>query len=246
MHSFLKEETIDLRQQITFVGNEMKIYLPEYFFEKGSIYGTVYGNLIETIGLFWFKVDGKKYELTLPLKIRFSFTSEEKFRGKIIPEMPTDSYKVFTLKKGDAFVYDTNHVEDISDLELGILKLINGAKMPATVSYSEVMNILLQLLVASGVKTKLPVSSSIFEIIFSELYRNKHNPSEPFRALVNKSQHTSDYDFKMMKLTKVSQMNSVFNSLLSEDVYTQLANCVVRTKEHQKDRISPMEKLLKK
>jgi hypothetical protein len=245
-HSFLKEEVIGLRHQMTFVGNQMKIYIPETFLDDDSVFAETLGDKIKTIGLFWFEVDGKKYELTLPIKMEFQYSEQDKFKGKISPELPNDSYRVFILKKGDAFLYDRAHVRDLADLELMLLRIIDQGKMPKTVGYSESLSIFMKLLGASGVNSGLDVSSSIVEIMLSELYRNKHNPSEPFRKLItDKSNHANDYDFKMVRMTKVPQLNSTFNSLMGEDTYNQLANCIVRSREGVKDRVSPMEKLLR-
>jgi hypothetical protein len=245
-HSFLKEDVIGLRHQITFAGNQMKIYIPDSYLEEDSVFAKVLGNKIETIGMFWFEVDGKKYELTLPIKMQFEYSEEERFKGKISPLLPSDSYHVFILKKGDAFLYDKAHVRQLTDLETMLLRIIDQGKMPRTVGYSESILILMKLLIASGVNSGIDVSSAVLEIMLSELYRNKHNPSEPFRKLITDTRtHASDYDFRMVRMTKVPQLNSTFNSLLGEDTFNQLANCVVRNREGLKDRPSPMEKLLK-
>jgi hypothetical protein len=77
------------------------------------------------------------------------------------------------------------------------------------------------------------------------MYRNKHNVSEPFRMLINKSNTASMYDFKIVRMNRLSGLNSVFGSLTGEDTYQQIANSIVRTKEHAPDRESPLEKLIK-
>lgn len=245
MYSFFKEETFGLRHQLTFIGKELKIYLPKNYLEKDSIFATKLGNTIETIGLFWFETEGKKYELTLPLKIQFEYQEEESFKGKLVPELLSLEYDVFILRSGDAFCKDLAHKQDISDLETMLLRVIDQGKMPQTVSYEESLPITLNLFSASGVGPKLGIASSIMEIVLSEMYRNRHNPSEPFRMLLAKSKTASMYDFKLVRMSRLSGLNSVFNSLVGEDTYQQLANSVVRTREKAEDRETPMEKLMK-
>ena len=245
MYSFFKEETFGLRHQLTFIGKEMKIYLPKNYLEPDSIFANKLGNAIQTLGLFWFSVDNKFYELSLPLKIEFEYQSEETYKGKLVPDLASLEYDVFVLKTGDAFCKDLNHKQDIGDLETMLLRVVDQGKMPATVSYQESISIILNLFSSSGIGSKLGVSAALVEILLSELYRNKHNPNEPFRKLITSSNSASMYDFKMIRMTKLPQLNSIFNSLVGEDTYNQLANAVVRQREGVKDRPTPMEKLLK-
>lgn len=242
MYSFLKEESYGLRSQLTFIGDEMKIYLPKNFLEPESIFASKLGNVIETLGLFWFSVNNKFFELSLPIKIQFEYQETETFKGKLVPDLPNLEYDVFILKKGDAFCKDLSHKEDISDMETMLLRVIDQGKMPQTVSYTEAIDIMLNLIESNG---QLGVSSSILEIILAEMYRNKHNPSEPFRKLITSSKSATMYDFKLVRMSRLSGLNSIFNSLIGEDTYSQLANSIVRNREHIKDRPSPMEKLLK-
>jgi len=245
MYSFLKEEDVGLNKQVTFIGDEMKIYLPKNFLEPDSVFADRLGNRIETLGLFWFSVGSKFYELSLPLKIQFEYQSEEKFTGKLRPELLNLEYNVFVLKKGDAFCVNLNHKQDIGDLETMLLRVIDQGKMPATVSYAEAPEIMLNLFIASGVNTKLGVSATAIEILFSEMYRNRHDPSEPFRALLSKNKNASLYDFKLVRMARLSGLNSIFNSLIGEDTFQQITNSVVRTNEHTHDRPAPMERLMK-
>ena len=73
MLPFFKEETVGLRTQITFTGKKCEIYIPKYFINKNdnTAIAVEIGDRIETTGLFWFNVEGKWYEMQLPLKIQF-------------------------------------------------------------------------------------------------------------------------------------------------------------------------------
>lgn len=245
-YPFLKEETVGLRTQVTFVGDELLIYLPKYYLDKDSVFGEILGNKIDVIGLFWFKTGGKMYEMALPIRMTFEYDEEiEPFKGKLRNDLPICDYRVFKLRKGDALCHDIMHVIKIDDLESMLLKIIDQGKMPATVSYDEAITLFHKLMLATKTGSKLGVGSVMVEVLLSEIYRNKHNPTQPFRKLLNSSSSASMYDFKQVRLTKVPQMNSVFNSLIGEDTFNQIANCVVRVREGHPDRPSPMEKLMK-
>ena len=244
-YSFFKEEVFDARHQITFIGKEMKIYLPINYLEDDSVFGKRLGNKIETVGLFWFSVDGKFYEMAMPIKMQFEYQEESTFSGKLKPELLSLHYNVFTLRSGDAFCYNIFHQIDIKDLENMLLKVIDNGKMPQTISYNESLEIMLKLFIAGGVNTKLGVASAIVEIVLSEMYRNKYNVSEPFRKLLNSSKTASEYDFKLVRMNRLSGLNSIFNSIIGEYSYQQIANSIVRNREKIVDRPSPMEKLLK-
>lgn len=243
-YSFLKEEaTPDFRTQLTFIGNELKIYLPKMYLDNANIASEL-GNKIETLSLFWFSVDNKYYEVSLPLKIQFEYHSRESFTGKI-KDLPSIEYDVFILKNGDALCYNLMNVQKIDDLELFLITLIGHGIVPPIIGYDEMLSILLNLLLSSGAEGRLKAASVLFEIILSEAYRNKHNINDPFRKLITESNSASMYDFKTINFTKIPQLHSIFNALLGEDTYSELTSIIVRQKTGAEDISSPLEKLLK-
>ena len=243
--SFLKNEKIGLRQQTTFVGDELKIYLPSYYLDADSHMANVIGEFIESVGLFWFKTENKFYEVMLPIKFKFAFSERQKFKGKLKPELPEMDYDVFILKRGDAFVYDCNHKQGIADAEFVVANLLDGGKIPVTFKYSESINMILKAFVITELYGKLGVPSLIYELTLSELYRNKKNTFEPFRKLISRSNNVSEYDYKMVKLTKIPELTSVFTGLSGEDSSHQIASAILRTREKKQDIVSPIEKIIK-
>jgi len=242
---FLKEETFGLRQQVTFVGNKCDIYLPaDYFNRLKPEIATAreLGTHIETIGLFWFNVDGKWYELQLPLIFQFQFTDVTKKSMKIKPEFPEILYEVYTLRKGDAFVYDILHRKDVDDFgKVFFNKLIGNGKVPVTIKYSDSLPLFLNAMVATGV-TNLNLSSVSIETILAEVYRNKKNTREPFRKVYN---GLNEHDYKMVRFTKLPELNSTFTSIMGEDVNNQLVSSVLRHRENLPELESPLETLVK-
>lgn len=240
---FLKQETFGLRTQETFIGKRCEIYLPVNYFNKNDddAIAAEIGDKVRTTGLFWYNVDGKLYELQLPLKFEFKFSSSEKRRFKIKPYLPEEEYKVYVLEYGDAFVYDILHKKDIDDFAKGFLKkIIENAKLPKTTAYSDAFNIFLSAMQSTGV-TNLGVSSVSLELLLSEMFRNKSNLKEPFRIAYT----GNEYGYRMIRITKIPEQNSTFTSLIGEDVQNQLVASILRKREGAPDRKSPVEEVIK-
>ena len=243
-YSFLREEKFGLREQITFVGSSMEIYLPSYFLNPEENIASVMGNKVESLGLFWFKVDGEFYELQIPVKLVFEFTEQSKKKLKLRPMMPEMEYTIFTLKNGDAFMYDTNHKQDSDDLTWFISKLIEGAKLPPTISYDEIFPLFARALEITKINDRLGVPALTIEFILSELFRERKNTSNPYR-LVYDGKKLNPYDYRMIRIVKVPEMNSTFTGMIGEDIKQQLVSAVLKNRQGVKERISPIEKVLK-
>lgn len=244
MLPFLREEKRDLRTQVTFTGSKMEVYLPSYYLESGEAMAAIVGRRVECIGMFWFSVSGKFYELQVPVKISFEFSDRESVRKRLQNGMPELDYDVFVLNNGDAFVYDVNHKEAIDDIIFFIQKLVEGAKLPPTLSYEEVMDVYLKALEVTKINTKLGVNSVTLEFIMSELYRDRRNLSKPFRLSYN-GKSVGPYDYRMLRIVKVPENNSVFTGITGEDTDQQLISAVLRTREGKAERPSPIEEIIK-
>ena len=240
--NFLKDEKFGLREQTTFVGEEMEIFLPSYFLDPAENIARTISNRIETVGLFWFKVGEEYYELQIPVKFEFSFTSRRKKKMKLKPGMPEIDYDIFVLVNGDAFIYDTNHKQTVDDITWFIAKMIEGAKLPPTISYDEVFGVFTRALEITQINAKLGVPALTLEFLLSELFRNRRDTSEAFRyAYTGKNA----YDYRMVRITKIPEMNSTFTGLLGEDINQQIVSAVLKSREGKEEKVSPIEKIIK-
>lgn len=239
-YTFLKEESFGMRHQLTVDCDKLEIYLPKYYMDEGAMAVQV-GEYIETMGIFWFKADGKWYEISLPLRFQFGYSDRTRFNGKIQPDMPSLEYDVFVLVKGDIFCYDINHRESIDDIQFFMNKMVEGGKIPPTVSYSDVLSLFVSALEATNC-VKLGVSSVTYELLLSELYRSKHRLNDPFRMHASKD---NAYDYKMIRVTKIPELTSTYMGLAGEDNNQQIVSAILNNREHRVEKLSPVEKLLK-
>lgn len=243
MFNFLKEETFDLRHQLTFTGKKMEIYLPISYLNSEPALANVVGEYIETIGLFLFKVDDKTYEIQLPIRFMFGYSERQKWSGKLLPELTSTDYDVFILHEGDIFCYDINHRENLQDIMFFMNTLIEGGKLPNNISYDDILSILLQAMDVTKAGN-MGLSSVSYELLLSELYRSKNNINTPYRHYINKFPN-KPYEYKMIKLTKIPETSSNFLSLIGEDINHQIVAAIYNTRTGREDKVSPAEKLLK-
>jgi len=80
------------------------------------------------------------------------------------------------------------------------------------------------------------------EFLLSELFRNKRNTSESFR---NAYTGKNGYDYRMVRITKIPEMNSTFTGLLGEDINQQIVSAVLKGREGKDEKVSPIEKIIK-
>jgi hypothetical protein len=158
--------------------------------------------------------------------------------------MPEADYTVFVLNRGDAFIYDLLHKESNQDIEFMFSKMIAFGKIPPSLPYRKSIDLVMQSLIISGVKSKIGVPLLSLEVVLSELYRNKNNTSQPFRMLAGSGRGT-DYDFKLVRMTKIPELNSTFTGICGEDSNHQIVSAIYKTKTHQEEKDTPIEKILK-
>ena len=244
---FFKIEKLSAGERVYFQGEKLKIYVPSYYFNDMEGLARTIGQKIETIGLLDFEVfnseDAEKgvlYELQIPIKMKFSFSDRDTAKLKLKPEIPENEYNVFTLYKGDIFMDNTQYRKSSDDTFMFISKLIHGAKLPNSIPYHDAMKLYLNMLEVSGDNLGVPAFS--LEAMLAELYRYKKDVSKAYRL---KYKPTNPYDYKMVRITKIPEMNSTFSGLASEDVNHQIIAGILRSREGKKEMVSPVEKVLK-
>lgn len=247
--SFLKKKSNPKTStsEYLFDGEKMEIYIPSNYFDPSSGLATVMGSKINSFGTFMFKVYGNKndnlgvlYSMNAPLDVKFSFSNVSTSTTKLTSDLPEESYRVFTLHKGDVFMDSDVYIKSGMSVFTFIAKLVHGGKMPATVKYSDALVMYLDSLRLHGIGLGVP--SVILELVLSELYRSKKDTTRPFRLDYTKDK---PFDYKMVRITKIPEMVSTFTGIASDDINHKIAVGVLRNKEGKKDMKSPIEKVLK-
>jgi hypothetical protein len=218
----------------------LRIYIPNSYFEEEI--AELVGTQIETIGIFYMSAHntedeplekGKISSLKLPSSITISPTRKEKMRLFI-----GDSDEIFTVlyfTKGEIFL-PTAEVLQTPKNTLSFINLLHYGKLPANISYPEIITIYRKNLAMNNVNLKVP--SVLLESIISELCRSKNNRNLPYRLDKGKG-------FTYAPIKMLPHLNSTFASLSFEDPNKGIALSIKRTKDNKEQALTSVEKVIK-
>lgn len=234
-------------ESLLFDGDICEVYIPRYFFENGL--AEKYGNIIKTFGIFNFRVFSKeenKDKAKLHLNkfaspIHMTPTNIEKASLDLFGNGP-EEYMVLTFYKNDTFINSLCVAKNAQDV-LKFITVITAGKLPSNIPYDKVLEIWLNNLEING--TKLGVSSVIYELIISEVYRDRKDISKPFRFRAGKGDKVDMLDYKSVNLKTVVNYNNTFTSVTFEDPDYALTTSVNRLRYNEKETVSPIEKVIK-
>lgn len=244
LKNFLKDDG----ENIIFTGEYMEAYIPSFYFE-GKL-AEDYGSSLQVFGLFNVRVfdaagKGMKLEtFNVPSMIHITPSEIEKRRDVQLIEDDdgeTDSYIVAKFYKGNV-IMKNSVPQDSSNVELFINVLFRG-KVPKTIPYRQVCEIWQKNLDMNGVK--LGVTSTILEVIVSEIYRNKKKPEEKFAHVIGKNPKTSEYAYRRANIRQICAWNSTFAGLTFEDMDSMITSALNTKRYGKKETKSPIEKIIK-
>jgi hypothetical protein len=240
---FLMKKTEEQITSYTYNGDSvLEIFLPTMNFERSNgrtNLSTRIGKLIDTVGIFYFYEGKNLYFSSLPVNIQFEFTSERQQKAfKLNPKIPPNNYTVFTLTKGDKFIYDDIYLLNVKDVN-GILNTFYQAYLPNNTAYKDVYKILSNAFFAT--QMKFPAVSVLLESLLSQLYRSKTNLYDPFRMKYNGK---NEYSYRNINIKKVPEVSSLFSSLMGEDGYYQLTQIISNKDNKELARKNAIETIL--
>jgi hypothetical protein len=228
---------------LIFSGNYMEVYIPEYYIENNM--ARYLGNTIETFAIFNFKVfkdenkkdDSKLHTFSFPSPIILKPSSI--LTGQIGPEKDNDEkFLILKFFKGDIFINNLFMTKQSKNTEM-FLNLLTNGKLPSTIPYEKILNLLVENLSINSVNLNVP--STILELIISEIYRDASDLSQPFRFKSNLAKSK----YKTINLKNISNYNSTFTALTFEDIDYALVSSINKTRYNLKETISPVEKTIK-
>lgn len=232
------------KDRFQFTGEELRLYIPEYYFDKGI--AEELGGRLTTLGLLNAHVvkNGKVGELetmNLPTQINIYPSEVEKETLSLLKDQEPEVYRVAKFYRGDSLT-DTFIVKDSTNVEK-FLKLLTGGKIPPTVPYGKVIEVWHKNLEINGIK--LGVSSTVMETIIRETYRDKKVPELTFGEVAGKDLNKSEYDYKAVNIREVCSRNSTFAGLTFENMDQMITSSLNITRYKKKQSLSPIEKIIK-
>jgi hypothetical protein len=243
----LSQMVRDDGENIIFTGEYMEAYIPNFYFE-GKL-AEDYGQSIRVFGLFNVRVfsKGKPMKLetfNVPTMIYMHPSEMEKRKDlQLIPgdDNDVETYMVAKFYTGN-IIMPNSIPQDASNVEL-FLDVLTRGKVPKTIPYSQVLQVWQKNLALNGVK--LGVTSTVLEIIISEIYRNKKKPEETFSKIIGKDPKTSEFAYRTANIREICARNSTFAALTFEDMDQMITSSLNINKYNKQESSSPIEKIIK-
>lgn len=234
-------------ENIVFNGSYMEMYIPNFYFE-GKL-AEDFGTSVRVFGLFnirTFDEKGKPLKLetfNVPTMLYIHPSEIEKRDIQLIEgnENDVETYRVAKFYRGNV-IMQNSIPQDASNVEL-FLSILTAGKVPKTIPYGQVLQVWQRNLELNGVK--LGVTSTILEIIISEIYRNKKKPEETFAKLIGRNPDTSEYAYRTANIREICARNSTFAALTFEDMDQMITSSININKYNKEESNSPIEKIIK-
>lgn len=234
-------------ENMVFTGNYMEMYIPSFYFEGKLAEDS--GSAIRVFGLFIvrvFDIKGKPLALetfNVPTMIHIYPSSIEVKELQLVsgPDGELEKYHVAKFNKGN-IVMKNSIPQDATNVEL-FLDVLTRGKLPKTIPYSQVLQVWQKNLSLNGVK--LGVTSTVLEIIISEIYRNKKRPEETFAKLIGKDPSISEYAYRPANIREICARNSTFAAITFEDMDSMITSGLNINKYNKQETESPIEKIIK-
>lgn len=237
---FLRDDGND----IIFTGHRLEIYIPESYTSGGI--ASIEGNVFKTFGILPCRVFDKndkvlgEYTLNIPVDIALYFSDYEVKKYTFNSDPEPSNYaviKYFTQEK----IMSSFITKSSTNAEL-FMKLMCAGKIKG-IPYDKISIAWLKNMELAGVG--FGVTMLIYEIIISEVYRNKNNPDEKFSHYLAKNPKASMYDYRPSNMREICSRNSTFAALTFEDFDTMVTTSLNRTQYNKKQVESPIEKIIK-
>jgi len=220
----------------------VEVHLPFKYF--GHRIAEVIGNEIETFGLFnvyvWETYD---YETTKPTSYFFKFPSKIRTIPSSFEDKTIDGKKmrVLSYSQNDVFIKTTDIQLD-SDVARHMLDIVFNAYLPDLIPYNEIHSFWSEVNRFNGVKPA--ASEAVLEIIVSEICRDPHDPSRPFRHLIRTNPKTSMNDRLLMNIRNIPKYNSTFAAITSGNPKVGITTSISRLRQGKEEQPSPVEEAI--
>lgn len=219
----------------------MEIYIPmSYFSDKAAINK---GSSVETIGIVYTRAypDGKEGPIKLMnLPVIVNFMVYE-FKQETIKVHGTSLDVMTLMYLKDSYVLHQTVQKGREVAEFFLDSLLAG-KLPTTLNYTQVINMMWRNLEIAGVSFKAP--SKIYEMIIASIYRNPYNLKERYGQYYGKQSNPSGYDYVTGNVRTVVKDLSTFSGMVFEDIGMMISNAINNSIEGAEEPISPLEKII--
>lgn len=238
--SLMRSDGIDLYLNTDY----MEFYIPDYYFADNCKYAIDYGATIEVFGIFCvgiFEKDKLKEMKLLEIPMNLTIQSYDIEIRTVEFKSGPMKCRVMKFIKGQKIMPAT-YIQKSSHVVTFIKMILNGY-LPLFVPYNEVYNMLLGI--CKMHKVNLGVPNYVLEMMISDLYRDRSDPTKKFAITYGKDSKVSDYDYQTCNIRKACQYASTFSAISFEDIDTMITASLNRSAQGKEEPFSPMEEIIK-
>jgi len=246
--TLVQEDNSIIFQSKTFC---LDIYIPKKNFDRSlSEYNGAY---IKTLGIFAFDIKqissaekgkfGIFHTLKFPNIIQFTYSDHFKYEGTLNNGLISSrEYEVFRLTDGDIFM-DRVVIEQSATAVINFVNSLHDGQIPETIPYPELINLYLNALDLNHVSLKNP--AVVFELILSELCRDKNDLHRPFREAIARQANYNQFAYQSINLREIPSLSNTFAALSFEDFDNAAIASINNNNSNMKEKESPIEKIIK-
>lgn len=236
---------------ILFEGEYMEVYIPTSDMERNT---TIEGQNVKTFAIFpmaiWSR-PGVDYTSEAPNyftrymnpSVIETMPSSISKKNMSIKGEPEQQYLVLGYQKNSVFIKSTTIVKSGKTLSDFVDMILKAFINTAVVRYDELVELTLECCQLNGIDFGTNITS--LEIIFAAQARDASDISTPYRMVVNKKGKIDPLDMKFIKLTQIPHVTSTFTSFAFQDIDYAITTSAKRHRNHEKEKISDIEKIMK-
>jgi hypothetical protein len=215
-----------------------------YYFDTTRRFAEDLADKINVLGFFNVGVfsNGELKEmrtLNLPTVITI-FVGDSELRDVKLSNGDVMQCKVVKYYKGNKIMQSMLFEDDTCSKDY--LKYITSGTAPKIIPYSKALSVWQKNQDLNSVN--FGVSSLYLELVLSVMYRNPNDLSQKF-AKIASNDGVSDYDYATASIRQICQYNSTFTALTYEDMDSMITTSLNKSREHKKERPSPVEQVIK-
>lgn len=227
---------------------EFLFYLPESYFAdvKKNPIAMIIGQYVSTVGICDWAImnkDGKvgeSHPFKFPTIILCKPSKIEKVKNLQLNDYRSMDYRVLHFKNGDEVISDINIPQIVDNAELvnGMISITSG-KLPRSIPYDKLHEYCPESLELNG--SGYGLNMQLFGIMISELCRDPHDLSKPFRH----SNIDNMNNYQQISVKMIPKYTSPYVALTSENLDESIMASILLSDEPEKDiKYSPLEKII--
>lgn len=220
---------------------EFVFYVPEVYFETHN--AEINGEIVSVLGILDYAVFDKSgkhsglKQFKFPSVIQTKPDSIEKVKGVVLTKNHGSAdYRLLKYKKDGIVIISNKYPKDIVNVENFFRMFFMAGKIPKSIPYNEIHDIILEACTLNDVK--IPVTTQLFGVAVSELCRSSKDLSIPFRLAKDNDMK----NYSTLSVNQVPKYASSFSAITSENWDEAVLNAII----NDKDTYNPLEKILMK